>query len=508
MALTPTSESSPKMQAWRRLALVFGLSIAVAVLYWPSARALNALWTNPEGEEAFSHGYLILLISLWLIVRDRKRLVAAPVEPLPVALIPLVFLSAAWAFAWRASIQELHLVLLPLILLTASLAALGRRSARILAFPILYLYFAMPIWSDINGFVQTLSAKMTGVLIWITGLPAFMQGDYVQLPAGTIEIAESCSGLHALIVGLALATLYAKLAEVSLRRRLIWIGVMGALALIVNWLRIFTVTVAAYATDMQSSLVRSHYWLGWWLFAGAFAIFLWLTQRGPVTDQSEPAAEDASKDLSSTGRYQARLASTAMTIAVLAALPLLAYSVDWARSGSDGAPIEIAWPRAPQGWNGPTSGDSSEWAPKFRNPDGESLQRYTDADGHSVDAFAVAYRVQTQAAKLLSFWNHLLAGPGGLRSVSERIVDSPAGRWRETRVIDSAGTSSLVWSRYRIGSRLFVEPRLSQLWYGLVALVNPPLSSLTALRTDCARDCTAAAARLAYAASRVRPPLK
>ena len=486
------TQSRVQAPVLNRLLTVYGLWIAVAALYWPSSLALNALWTSPAHKETYTHGYMVLLISLWLIFRDRKQLAAAPVRPAPQALVALILLSALWVWAWRAAIQEGHVILLPFILLAAVSAALGWRVARLLAFPVGYLYFAMPIWSSINGFVQTLSAKASGVLIWVTGLPAFVQGDYVHLPGGTIEIATTCSGLHALIVGLALATLYGKMSDEPLRRRLTWIGVMGALSLVVNWVRIFTVLVAADATDMHSSLVRNHYWLGWWLFAAAFAGFLWWTGRKPAAGSERPAVSRRQAALSDSG-FGFGLAGLTATLFALAVLPGLAYGMDWAHS-DEATSLSIQWPAPPPGWTGPYTAIGGAWHPYFRDPSGESLRLYSGPDGR-VEAFAVAYRVQTQRAKLLSYWNSLL-GPvhrHTLRNQWVRTVESPSGRWQEMLAVGSAGKRSLIWSRYRVGNRLFVRPRLSQLWYGLNALVlRPPISSLIALRADCVPDCSAA----------------
>ena len=491
-----------------RLATVYGFWVAAALLYWPSAVALNALWTQPSQEEAYTHGYLVLAISLWLIFRARRRLAEASIRPVPRALIALALLSALWVWAWRAAIQEPHLMLLPVILFTAIVAALGWGVARVLAFPIAYLYFAMPIWSSINGYVQALSAKVSAVLFWITGLPAYVQGVDVHLPGGTIEIAGTCSGLHELIVGLALATLYGEITREPLRRRLMWIAVMGVLSLIVNWVRIFTVFVAAYFTDMHSSLVKSHYWLGWWLFAGAFILFLWWADRRPATggEHAPPAPQTPP---AAPGR-RLKAAPVALALVVMAVLPGLAYGMDWAHSG-ERTSVEIAWPRAPAGWSGPRAIAGGKWRPYFVHAGAESLVAYTDAGGQSIEAFAVAYRVQTQHGKLLSYWNSLL-GPRHrkpLRPLSVRIVQSPSGPWRQMRVVDRAGTRSLIWSRYRIGTRQFVEPRLSQLWYGLEALLlNPPVSSLTALRAICMPDCKAAKSLLSAEAVRLQPSLR
>ncbi len=487
------------------LALVLCLWAAVALLYWPSTLELHRLWTNWSGE-TYTHGYLILLLSIWLIVRDRKGLAVTPVRPEPLALIPLVLMSALWVWFWRAAMQEPQVLILPLILLAALFASLGRRFARAIAFPIGFLYFAMPFWGDINGIVQELSAKATGALIWLTGIPAYMQGDFVRLPGGFIEIARSCSGLHELIVGLALAALYGKLAGDPWRRRLVWLAVMGALSLAINWVRIFTVVVAAYETDMRSSLVKNHYWLGWWLFAFAFAAFLWWTARWSAPDRASSPHEDRQASDSPSGPG---IAAVLATLAALAAVPLLAYGMDWSNPVAATA-VAVRWPAPPAGWSGPSAAGQSEWRPRFLNSSGESLTRYVEPDGNPVEAFAVAYRVQTQRAKLLGYWNRLLGQRSdGLRRQSLRLVSAPNGRWQEIVALDSGGSRSLLWIRYRIGNRLFVEPRLSQLWYGFTAIVlPPPMSSLTALRTPCLPDCNAARARLSAAAEWLRPAIR
>ena len=484
-----------------RLAGVLILYLAVAVAYWPSSVALNSIWRDTQ-KETYTHGYLVLLLSLWLIVRARKRLAATPVRPALTALAALAVLSALWVWAWRAAIQELHLLLVPLLLITAVAAALGWRAARVVAFPVGYLYFALPLWGNINGIVRSGSSWATGLLVWITGLPAYMQGNYVQLPSGTIEIANSCSGLHALIVGLALAALYGEIAHDPVQRRIKWLAVMGGLSLLVNWVRIFIVVGAAYFSDMRSSLVQHHYWLGWWLFAAAFAGFLWWAEhRAPSDSPPTPKPPGATDSRLPLGRV-------ALVLTVLAALPAWAYSIDWARFANEHRPVTIAWPAAPEEWRGPLTVDSGEWAPHFLGASGESLRAYSDPKGRTIEAFAVAYRVQTQQGKLLGYHDTLLGAGKRLRVESAHIVSSPVGLWRETLAVDSQGRQSLIWSRYRIGNRLFVEPRLSQMWYGVEALVSPPLSSLIALRSPCAPDCAAAGVRLSAAAAILRPTLR
>ncbi len=392
----------------------------VAVLYWPSALELHRLWTDWPGE-TYTHGYLILLLSLWLIVRDRERLAVTPIRPEPLALIPLALMSVAWVWFWRAAIQELQLLLLPLILYAALFSALGRRMARAVAFPIAVLYFAMPIWGDINGIVQALSAKVTGALLWATGIPAYMDGDFVRLPTGSIEIARSCSGLHELIVGLALAAIYGKLSGEPWRRRLQWLGLMGALSLMVNWVRIFTVVIAAYETDMRSSLVKHHYWLGWWLFAFVFAAFLWWTGRAAPPNRALSSDEEGHVSAQPSD-FTIRGAPLALTLAVLAVMPVLAYGVDLAGS-QGGTAMTVQWPAAPAGWIGPTKPSASQWQPHFVASSGESLTQYADPTAQPIDAFAWPIACRRSAPSSSAIGTICWVALQRLRQQSLRVVE-------------------------------------------------------------------------------------
>lgn len=492
-----------------RLLVIFGIWLAATVIYWPSAIALDAIWRGGSGE-AYTHGYLVLISSLWLLVRDRKRLAATPVRPVGWMWALAVLLSVAWLFAWRAAIQTLHVLLLPAIVLTALAAALGWRVARRCLFPVGLLLFAMPIWDPITHSLQSSSARMTAAMIWLSGMPAYLQGDLIRLPGGTIEIARACSGLNSVVIGLTVAALYGALARDPLGRRLAWLALMGALAMLANAVRIFAVVVAAYETDMRSSLVVHHIWLGWCLFAVAVGIFLLCA--GGLADfwdrqRPAPAPESEGQPTQAPGLPRASLTRLAVGLTCMGLLPALSYGMDLARSGApDGLVIE--WPEAPQGWRGPMPDSVRAWSPRFLEASAESQRIYIDSRAQLVEVFAVAYRTQTQGGKLLGFRNDLLGTPTRLQAQAQRVARSPAGRWRETVAVDPAGGRSLIWWRYRIGGRDFIDPRLSQLWYGLEALTgSPPVSSLTALRASCSTDCAAARAQLATAAARLQPVL-
>jgi EpsI family protein len=484
-----------------RLVAVGVLLVAAGLVFWPSSLALGKLWTHTQNR-TYLHGYLILLISLWLIVRDRARLESAVLHPLPLALPALLLLSALWLIFWHAAVQDLHLVTLPLIILAALLATFGWAGVRVLWFPVCFILFAMPFWTDLVGILRPLSVRAVDALIWLTGLPAYMDGNAVRLPAGVLVIADGCSGVHFFMVGLAMAALFGELSRDSVRLRVIWLALMGALAMIANWIRIFVIAVVAYATDMRSPLIADHYWLGWVLFAVSFFGFLRIAERWAHPSHGEPERPQAAG-------VPARGATVSVgnwvgALACMAVLPSVAYALDWWR-GAPQTTVGIKWPVEQGAWRGPEATLTSPWSPQFVNASAAELRQYVDARGRAVEILAVAYRSQKHGTKLVSFENSLLGKEPALTLVEEHSAHTSVGSWLEATVTDSAGQTSIIWAQYRIGDRVFVRPQLSQLWYGISSLFDQPLSSLVALRSACDAGCGPARARLEWAAAHLLP---
>ena len=477
--------------------------LAAAVICWPAAVALHELWTDTQSR-SYTHGYLILLIALWLICRDAPGLASTRVRPVRPALAGVVVLSAAWLVSWRAGLQDLHLVMLPPLVLLELLTVFGWSVVLRVAFPVAFLYFALPLWSSLVGILQRMSVEATGVLIWCTGLPAYVEGDRVHVPAGVLHIEDGCSGLHFLIVGLAMAALYGELLKDSMRLRIRWLLLMGALAIVCNWLRIFVIVVAGYVTDMRGFLITvDHYWFGWLMFAAAFAIFLTIANRTTAGRTRAALRNDQLRGESRVGEVR----WYATVVACSAVLPVSVYARDLLRSPL--VPNVIAWRRAPQNWLGPRDKLSSSWSPEFHNATESGLREYTSSKGQWVQVFAVAYRTQEQGRELVAYDNDLLGAAGGLRALDARVVSAGASRWRETRVTDDGGNDSIIWSQYRIGARSFVVPVVSQLWYGVTALGAPPASSLVAMRTPCEHNgCDDARERLHSRVADLVPTLR
>ena len=462
------------MRVW----LILALAAITALIYWPSVAVYLAEWSN-FSNITYTHGWLIVAVCLALIVREHRAIAAAPVRPWPAAQMALALCSFLWLVCYRANHQDLHITVFPALVWLALAAAFGPQLARLLAFPVAFFYFAVPSWSELSGPLRALTVLAVQALLHVTGPAAVISGDLIHIPNGAFRIEEGCSGLHFLIVGLAIAALHGELRRDSWRTRCAQLVFMTGLSLLANWIRVYTIIERGYVTNMQTYLVRvSHYWFGWGVFAMALVLFFWVTERFGPPPRSEPAPGTAAEP----GRGE--LAAAAAAALILVALPLVSAALRAVNPPPAlGSAVE-AEPRAP--WS-PSPGLHSSWRPQFVGPDVENRFALADGSGDVVEVYGVAYRTQSQQAKLYGSNASILGA--SLELHAQERVDTTVGAFRESLATDSAGTRWVIWARYIVAGRHFTMPLASQLWYGLVATVSNPPARVLALRTACAADC-------------------
>jgi exosortase len=475
------------MKRWPRLWLLLALALLVAAVYWPSTRVLLEEWGDFKNL-AYTHGWLILAACVWLVIRSRWEIAAAPAEVEPPALLALAACVVCWLVCYRASVQDLHITIQPALFWLAAAGALGRAVGRQLIFPVLFFVFALPSGSQLSVPLQDLTVQVMRVALAVTGPPAFISGDLIHIPNGTFEVEGGCSGLHFILVGLAVAALHGELRRDGWKTRLAQLAVMAGLALLANWIRVYVIIQAGYLTDMHSSLLRNHYWFGWGVFAVLLYVFFKLAALFEPAElpiaATTPALPDAARALS-----RADLGGFAIAVAVLIGLPATSAAV---RSISAPAPLAVAVDPGPPWVAAPVDIDSA-WQPIFPGADWQRRLAFTNRSGDMVEVFSVSYLRQRQGAKLVGMYTsltgrELLSGP-------EQTVAAPAvGTFHETEVAEPAAPHALylIWSRYKTAGKDFASPFPAQLRYGINALVSNPQASLVALRVACRPDCASA----------------
>ena len=478
-----------RLPASLRFWLIGALALVVALVYWPSTLMLYQQWSD-FANITYTHGWLILAVCLALLWRERHKIAAAPTHPWPSAAVALAVAVIMWLVGYRASMEEAYIAVFPALFWLAVATAFGWPLARLLAFPVAFFYFAIPTWSQLQSPLQALTVLAMRAFLGLTGPHAQIDGALIQIPNGSFIIEEGCSGLHFLIVGLAVAALHGELRRDPARTRLAQLALMTGLALLANWVRVYTVIEAGYLTDMRSYLVSvSHYWFGWGVFGVALVAFFWLSTW------LSPAVPVTPRPRSLAGASQAgggELIGFALALALLGGLPALS-----ALARNSRAPMvftQRSSPGAPPSWTAIPPDSQSPWVPVFAGADDETRVAFAGSRGEVVEVYRARYLEQRQGAELVGDTSSIFGEY--LIPIAQRHVRTARGDFRETELATPGDGRSLVWSRYVIGRRVLLRGASEQLWYGVNALFSRPPAGVLALRVECAADCERARAVL------------
>jgi exosortase A len=463
------------------------------VLFWPTTVSLIEQWEDTV-RRTYTHGYLIVALTLWLLWRNRSSWSQVELRPSVLAFIAVVAESFVWLISYRAGVRIAHQALLPAMIFGAFTACYGIAAARRNLLPFGFLYFAIPLWDALNPLLQSASTFAVRMLLRTAGIPAYFSGNTFTLPAGSLEIAGGCSGLHFFIVGVAIAVLYGELNRDSLRIRVQLVVLAALLAMLTNWIRIFIIAVAAHVSDMQHYLVREeHYSFGWVMFVGTMVIFFLIARRWPV--QPDPLA-----DANATPLQTAAIAWNGAAIA----LASLLIAPAWFIADDNVAALENSpevMPARIAGWS-TESLTRGDWQPVFIGAD--LIQRAAfSKDSHLVEGFAAWYANQHQGKELVGFDNSVL---GESLHVRRRAASAGAGPWIEMEAADWRGDRWVVWYAYRLDDQWYARTLPMQIQYGVRSLTSAPLAAVVAFRTPCVgEDCSAARTTLREFTANLKP---
>lgn len=263
---------SVKLFGWPGLLLV-----AVLIgLYVPVLQRLFEQWyIDPD----YSHGFLVPVLSAYLIWqrRDKLRLVARRPSMWGMAIvigsIGLLFLGSLGAELFLTRISLLGSIC-GLIVYFCGTAVL-----RAIAFPMAFLLFAIPIpviiYNEIVFPLQFIASRFATRTLEILNLfPIMREGNVLIIPGMSLQVVEACSGIRSLMSLLALAAGYGYLVERSIVVRWILIVAMVPLAIVSNGTRVMITAVMANYIGPQAAEGFMHEFSGWVIFVVATVLFL------------------------------------------------------------------------------------------------------------------------------------------------------------------------------------------------------------------------------------------
>jgi len=474
--------------AWGALVLVLLVSI---FSLWPSWESLFEVWRQ---RDAYSHGYIIAIVCLYLLFRLKGCLIAEVPAPQLTGLLLLAALLFLWLIMRLAGTQIGELLLLPIIVWAAYFSIVGFRIAAHVVFPLFFLYFAIPIWHSGNYFLQWLTVLAVERMVKAAGFLAYIEANNVFLPMGTFVIADGCSGLNYFIVAVAISMLYSYLYLQSYYHKVILVLVGMSLGLIMNWLRVFIIIYAGYKTDMQHYLVTvDHTNFGWVLFGITLVPLLFVARRLEFINERAAKAKHA-VDQHVTSTVLKKQSAIYIPVIAMASFMIIlsALLADYRLRPMSEPPVQICLPLASKTWASVPE-IQPDWTPVFVGPKEELHATYSNGV-QTVSLYVNVYTDQTHGAELIGYDNHIEgAGKWKLRDrrVGEVVLDSKKSlKIRDVLLESDNGNKRIVYYWYQVGERRLIKDLHVKLLQGLLQITDRPYSGIAALSSTCElEDC-------------------
>ncbi len=456
---------------------------AVVLLYWSTAAGMVGIWIRSA---TFMHAFLVPPISAWLLWRERDRLATIAPRANAWMLLPMAGVAVLWLLGELAAVNAITQLAFVAMVVLAVPTVLGTRFARAAAFPLAFLFFAVPLGEFLLPALMQMTADFTVAALRMSGVPVFREGLMFVIPSGQWSVVEACSGVRYLIASFMVGTLYAYLMYSSTRRRVIFMGVSLVMPLLANWVRAYIIVMLGHLSDNRIATGVDHLIYGW-LFFGLvifllFAVGLrWSEPLPPRAAMAMPAPGDFAAGPASRARTQ-------RTLAVATALILLAAVPPWVmrelgRNESTVVPQLAAPVALASGWTAGVGEPGADWKPRLDNPSALVDAVYRKQGLPPVGLYMAYYRQQGGLRKLSDAnallaqsedkrWSRVLEGRQRVATGSQTIDLRTAELRRRDELSGSGNSSVSAWQVYWIGGHFTSSDAVAKAWVAIDRLLG------------------------------------
>ncbi|MGD9944819.1 MAG: exosortase A [Burkholderiaceae bacterium] len=438
-----------------RLASVAFFVAGLLLLLW----AFRDTWASMErvwrGSDTFAHGYLIPLLSLWMVWKSRAALAQVPVSNGWLGIPWLIGCALVWLVGELSGVNVVAQFGVVGMIPGVVLLMLGYRMAWRLVFPLAFLFFMVPFGEALDPILMEWTADATVAALKLSGIPTYRDGLHFTIPTGRWSVVEACSGLRYIIAALVLSLLFSYLNFNSWRKRLVFVLGSLVVAIIANWARAYLVVMIGHLSHMRYGTGDDHVWYGWVFFGIVMMLVFYAGQRWQDPEPSLQPARARAGASATTGRLAlgGRLAALLLLVAISAVRLLpdsLAHTTATPFAGQD---LTVAI--------GGSARNQLSFTPGFHGA--HTQWRGAVGSRPPVEFYSGYFVDQRQNVEVVAYNQHVLA-PDDRRWLvsSTRVLGATDAGGKPFQVVEyrlRAGTDdALLWHWYTVAGERVTSP--------------------------------------------------
>ena len=389
-----------KMIWKQRLLVLSAAMIFLFLVFYSTVESMVQIWLRSE---TFTHGFLILPISLYLIWQNKKQLsVIEPVTQL-LALPLIAIVTFGWLMASLVDVLVVQQWAFVTLLLLIVLLVMGWSVVKQILFPLLYLYFMVPFGEQFITPMMYMTADFVITAIELTGIPIYSEGTFFSLPSGNWSVVEGCSGVRYLIASIALGTLYAYMTYTSYLKRSVFILASIISPIVANWIRAFIIVMLGHFSGMKLATGVDHLIYGWVFFGIVLFVMFWVGSYWRDDESENSITEIMSLIQEKTSRLSLVMLSGLVLISIG---PFMDYRIKQISLQSTDQDYEITLSENSNWVKSEVT--SIHWTPQYINPSAHYQTEYKDSSQSEVGLYLAYYAVQQQDSELINSQNIMI----------------------------------------------------------------------------------------------------
>jgi len=454
-----TDATSPGA-GWMRSGTLAALaSLLILALFWPTAWAMVEIWWHSE---TFTHGFLVLPITIWLIWHRRQHVAAVVPAFSWIGFGAFLIAALVWLAGYLADVRVVAQFGLVGMLIGAVWAIVGSRAAKQMTFPLAFLFFAVPVGEALILPLMEFTADFTVGLLRLTGIPVYRDGLSFSIPSGNWSVVEGCSGIRYIIASLTLGVIFAYLTYQSWWRRVAFIVISGLVPILANGLRAYLIVMIGHLSDMKLAHGVDHLIYGWVFFGFVMLILfsigtIW---REPELTAPAPAALGAAAPF--------RKGIVLGTIGVVLGAVLVRVGAEQIAAHHSMVKGPTALPTSVGEWS-QVGGRPWAWSPVLLPAELGAAVSYQRND--LILTVDVAHFVrQSDAAEAVNVQNKIWpqkTPPWRVVAQGRTNLQTGDGGLAADTFMLRGPKSLMVWRWYRIGARYTANPYIAKLYQAL-----------------------------------------
>lgn len=246
-----------------------------ACLFYPVFRGLMEAWFDLPNSDN-SYGVLVPLISLFFAWKKKEELSKAEISGSGIGLVVLAASLFIFLLSYLGGIAFLQRLMSVVSLIGLVMYLFGKDVFKILAFPLLFLFFMVPIPESVVNIIsfplQTYATVIAEKIIRMCAVPVYREGHMLYFANTQLEVAEACSGIRSMTALLMLSVILSYGWKISRTFKAMFILSSLLVALLANVCRVSGTGILAHLFGDRVAKGFLHEFSGMGVFAIGFML--------------------------------------------------------------------------------------------------------------------------------------------------------------------------------------------------------------------------------------------